>query len=82
MDSPPPHSPDYDPETSHGRYPPAEDLYGRRVGREEGRVERWKDMWNQEVRGVARWVQAVDVGSVSEGVERRWAEWREGGRRV
>lgn len=39
-------------------------------------------MWNQELRGVAGWVQGVDVGSVREGVERRWDEWRGGGRRV
>jgi altered-inheritance-of-mitochondria protein 5 len=32
VDSPPPHSPDYDPDTSHGRYPPTDPSYNSGTG--------------------------------------------------
>lgn len=45
-------------------------------------VERWKDEWNSEVEGAVRWVQAVRWGDLRDGVEGRWRDWREGGRRL
>lgn len=45
-------------------------------------VERWKDMWNQEVEGAVRWVQGFELGRVRERLERRVGEWRTGGRRA
>ncbi|KAG7004667.1 hypothetical protein G7Y79_00024g056170 [Physcia stellaris] len=79
LDTPPPHTPSYDPATSHGRYAPdaaytPDDPYrrwrsggqGYRVER-VGLVERWKEMWNRDVEGAVRWVQGVDLRGLGRG---------------
>ena len=94
VESPPPHSPEYNPETSHGRYPldiiyTPDDPYGRFRGggaryqvQRASLVERWKITWNREVEGAVRWVQGFETGRVREGVEARWRNWRDGQRRI
>ena len=45
-------------------------------------TETWKDRWNAEVEGVAKWVLGGGWERVGSGIRGRWREWTEGKRRA
>ena len=65
----------------HGYSAPTGPQNGIRRVVKPGMGERLKERWNWEVESLVRRMQRIEWRTVREAMERRWEEWREGGRK-
>lgn len=66
----------------HGYSAPLGTERGVRAVIKPGLGQRLKESWNGEVEGILRRMQGIEWRTVREGVERRYAEWRDGERKI